>query len=43
MLDFLRYKELTAQSKAQQNDVDELSNSVNKSIWDKVKVLRNLK
>jgi hypothetical protein len=43
MLDFLRYKELTAQSKAKQSDVDNLSESVNKSIWHKVKVLRNLK
>jgi hypothetical protein len=43
MLDFLRYKELTAQSKAKQTDVDELSESVNKSIWNKVKVRRNLK
>lgn len=43
MLDFLRYKELTAQSKANQTDVDEFAASVNKSIWNNVKVRRNLK
>jgi hypothetical protein len=43
MLDFLRYKELTAQSNANQTDVDELAASVNKSIWNNVKVRRNLK
>jgi hypothetical protein len=43
MLDFLRYKEFTAQSNANQTDVDELSASVNKSIWNNVKVRRNLK
>lgn len=43
MLDFLRYKELTAQSNANQTDVDELAGSVNKSIWNNVKVRRNLK
>jgi len=43
MLDFLRYKELTAQSKAKQPDADKLTASVNKSIWNKVKVRRNLK
>ena len=43
MLDFLRYKELTTQSKANQTDVDELAGFVNKSIWNNVKVRRNLK
>jgi hypothetical protein len=43
MLDFLRYKELTAKSKAKQLDVDELSKSVNKSIWSKVKASRSIK
>ncbi|MEI6142152.1 MAG: hypothetical protein WCP85_22955 [Mariniphaga sp.] len=43
MLDFLQYKELTAESKAKQSDVDELSESVNKSIWNKVKASRGIK
>ena len=43
MLDFLRYKELTAQSNVNQTDVDELAASANKSIWNNVKVRRNLK
>ena len=37
MLDYLRYKELTAKSKAKQSDVDELSKAANKSIWTKIK------
>jgi len=43
MLDFLQYKELTAKSKAKQTDVDQLSKTVNKSIWTKVKARRGLK
>lgn len=43
MLDFLQYKELTAKSKAKQTDVEELSKTVNKSIWTKVKTRRGLK
>ena len=43
MLDFLQYKELTAKSKAKQSYVDELSESVNKSIWNKVKASRGIK
>ncbi len=43
MLDFLQYKELTAKSKAKSSDVDELSESVNKSIWNKVKASRGIK
>jgi len=43
MLDYLRYKELTAKSKAKQSDVDKLSKAVNKSIWTKVKASRRLK
>ncbi|HEY4787306.1 MAG TPA: hypothetical protein VIH57_14705 [Bacteroidales bacterium] len=43
MLDFLQYKELTAKSKAKQSDVDELSKTVNDSIWNKVKASRGLK
>jgi hypothetical protein len=42
MLDYLQYKELTAKSKAKQSDVDELSKTVNKSIWTKVKARRGL-
>lgn len=43
MLDFLQYKELTAKSKAKQTDIEELSKTVNKSIWTKVKARRGLK
>ena len=43
MLDYLRYKELTAKSVAKQSDIDELSKEVNKSIWTKVKASRGLK
>ncbi|MCF8363862.1 MAG: hypothetical protein K9G70_14695 [Prolixibacteraceae bacterium] len=43
MLVYLEYKEVTANSSASQKDVDELSDSVNKSIWQKFKDKRNLK
>lgn len=43
MLDYLEYKEVTAKSKAKQKDVEELSKSVNKSIWTKFRNKRNLK
>jgi len=43
MLDYLRYKELTAKSTAKQSDVDELSKVVNKSLWTKIKANRGLK
>jgi hypothetical protein len=42
MLDYLKYKELTANSKAKQSDVDALSKKVNKSIWTKIKANRGL-
>jgi len=42
MLDFLKYKELTANSSASQSDADELSKMVNKSMWSKTKVRRGL-
>ena len=42
MIDFLHYKELTAKSKARQVDADALSETVNKSIWTKVKARRGL-
>lgn len=42
MIDFLKYKELTAKSKAKQSDVDELSKLVNKSMWNKVKNERKI-
>ncbi len=42
MLDYLEYKENTAKSKAKQKDVDELSKTVNKSIWKKIKDQRKL-
>ena len=37
MLDYLGYKETTANSKADQKEVNELSDMVNKSIWSKFK------
>lgn len=40
MLDYLKYKELTAKSKAKQTDVEELSKTINKSIWTKIKTRR---
>jgi hypothetical protein len=43
MIDYLRYKELTASSVAKQSDVDELSKTVNRSIWSKVKANNRLK
>lgn len=43
MLDYLEYKETTSGTKAKQKDVDELSETVNKSIWDKIKTQRELK
>jgi hypothetical protein len=42
MLDYLEYKENTAKTKAKQKDVDELSKTVNKSIWKKIKDQRKL-
>lgn len=42
MLDYLEYKEVTSKTKAKQKDVDELSESVNKNIWNKLKARRKL-
>jgi len=42
MIDYLRYKELTAKSNASQADVDELAKQVNKAMWDKVKASRGI-
>ena len=42
MLDYLEYRELSANSKATQEDVDKLSKEVNASIWNKIKKQRNL-
>lgn len=36
-LDYLRYKEIIAKSKATQDDIDELAKAVNKSWWEKNK------
>jgi len=41
-IDYLRYKELTSNSKAKQSDVNELTKEVNKTIWTKVKKQRGL-
>ncbi|MDD3788981.1 MAG: hypothetical protein PHO94_09870 [Petrimonas sp.] len=43
ILDFLKYKENTAKSKATQKDVNELSELANSSIWEKFKAKRNIK
>ncbi len=43
MLDFLKYNELTSKSNAKQADVDELSKTVNKSMWNKIKSHRGIK
>jgi hypothetical protein len=40
LIDYLKYKELSANSKAQQSDADLLAEEVNKSIWEKVKISR---
>ncbi len=42
MLDYLEYKELTMNSKAKQENADELAKEVNATIWDKIKKQRNL-
>ena len=42
MIDYLKYKEATAESKAKQADADNLAKEVNKSIWDEVKSQRNI-
>ncbi|MDI3520015.1 MAG: hypothetical protein PWR04_3 [Anaerophaga sp.] len=41
MLDYLDYKEKTADSKATQKQVDELARTVNKKMWTKFKAQRN--
>jgi len=43
MLDYLEYKETTSKAKVKQEDVDELSDSVNKSIWNKFKEQRKIR
>ena len=43
MLDYLKYKELTALSKATKKDVEKLSKIANKNIWSNVKEKRNIK
>ena len=40
MLDYLDYKEKTAESKATQKQVDELAQTVNEKIWTKFKAQR---
>ena len=42
MLDYLKYRELTANSKARQDDVDKLVKEVNSAIWKKIKKQRNM-
>jgi hypothetical protein len=40
MLDYLEYKELVSKSKANQNDIDELSKIVNRSMMEKIRPIR---
>ena len=40
MLDYLKYKELTAKSIAKQSEADILSKSANASMWEKIKERR---
>ncbi len=42
MLDYLKYRELTANSTAIQKDADELANEVNSVIWNNMKKQRKL-
>jgi hypothetical protein len=42
MLDYLKYRELTADSKAKQEDVEKLAKEVNSKMWDNIKKQRNL-
>lgn len=42
MIDYLNYKEQTANSKALQENADELAEIVNKNIWAKFKAQRKL-
>ncbi len=42
MLDYFKYKELTATSKAKPKDADKLAKEVNSSMWSTVKAQRNL-
>lgn len=43
MLDYLEYKEASVNTKASQKEVNELSEEVNKNIWEKFKAQRNIK
>lgn len=40
MIDFLNYKELVSKSNAKQQDIDELSRQVNKSMMEKIRKIR---
>lgn len=42
MLDYLRYKELTATSEAKQADVDKLADEVNRDIANRIRKQRQL-
>jgi len=41
-LDYLKYCELTAGSKATQSDADQLANEVNRDMWNRFKKKRDL-
>ena len=40
ILDYLRYEELTSQSKATEKDVDELTKEAKKGRWEKTRNIR---
>lgn len=42
MIDYLKYKELTSKSKANQEDVDKLVKEVNTKMWEKITKERSL-
>ena len=42
MLDYLKYRELTSESKATQSDADNLAKEANSAMWERVKKQRNL-
>ncbi|RLD81410.1 MAG: hypothetical protein DRJ10_06240 [Bacteroidetes bacterium] len=42
MIDYLKYKELTSNSKAKQKDADKLAEDTNALMWGEIKKQRNL-
>ena len=42
MVDLIKYREIVSKSKATQQQIDELSKDINRSIWRKIKEERNI-